>query len=539
MKNIATGISTALEGWMNVSVPVQIEGTELKIHPRYMTALLKTMATASQEYYEGKRAGSPEKSKDLCILLNVLAGRDPRGSGSANLAITDIPYSERAIISRVDRGLDVALKVATASYLGSVGQAILSRHPGVFHQNGHTVGVDYEQPEFAKVGRLSRFDAAARRWHVELRKSRLVQSTLQTTTSVLQQTAFVDTAGSRILQANELLNFALSAISVDAQGREFQVPAYIYFAGADTYSERVVERRIEKIIAEVEARHRAVDITTGPYPTLMDGRAVGTMIHEAFAAHLLSGKYIAEGDSTVFAGRLDQRILPEYLSIIDDPTINGGVASFAFDEEGVATKRAVLVENGILRGYLLDKKSAAMLSVLLGRELVSNGRARSEWATDDSLEAVMGSRVVSPEPRITNMYVESSQMHSEESMYDGLMELMREQNQPYGLYVEGGGGQVDPESGSFSLNPERVWRIDHKGNKELVKEARLVLNPDDISRLLVATGHPYRTSFGVCGAESGHVPTQERAPAFLMASMIAIAGEKDYSTARLKDRLEM
>jgi predicted Zn-dependent protease len=535
-KKTAKGIGEVLERWAQVSVPVSVDGTDVEVSPEYFSVLLKSGSEQEVSHIDEARVNPPETAKDSCMNATAHMGRDKQGSGVAQGGMAGLSDDISLLKSGFDSFMDGMVKQGAVRYIQGVAERILTTKPSLLKPRDVYDTVAYRQPPVNGNSTLKFFESEVLRGVKELKSAKGIRRVASEVQVTREHSLFLDTEGSEIFQNKELISLSYGLYGERLNGKDFKTGSSLYFTRKSNYEQRKLERRVEQMIHDAEARRGAIRINTGAYPVLLDGAATATFFHEALAAHLLSGKYIAEGHSTVFSGRIGDQILPEGITVTDDPTVKEGLGSYAYDEEGVKGQKVILVEDGILKNYLLDKTSAAMLSTMFDEQFYSNGKARSQWAIAVGEDGEQ--RVVSPEPRVTNLLVECEGLLEEGLLYEGLKQVIKDTpNTNYGLFVEGGGGQVYIADGQFTIFPERVWRVDDKGNKEMVEGVKLIGNPDEFFGLVLAAGHPYRSFYGICGSSSGGVPTQHRGPAFLLERVTAITGVEESLTSRLLPRL--
>jgi len=203
------------------------------------------------------------------------------------------------------------------------------------------------------------------------------------------------------------------------------------------------------------------------------------LLHEAIG-HGLEGDFNRKGVSA-FSGRIGQQVASELCTVVDDGTIPGRRGSLNVDDEGTPTGRTVLVENGILRGYLQDRLNAR----LMGVAPTGNGR-RESYAH-------------MPMPRMTNTFMLSGESDPQEiiAAVDS------------GLYaVSFGGGQVDITNGKFVFSASEAYLIEHGKLTRPVKGASLIGNgPDVLTRItMVGNDLALDTGVGTCGKNGQSVP---------------------------------
>jgi TldD protein len=205
----------------------------------------------------------------------------------------------------------------------------------------------------------------------------------------------------------------------------------------------------------------------------------GVLLHEA-VGHGLEGDFNRKGSST-FAGRVGQRVAAKGVTVLDDGTIADRRGSLNVDDEGHATQRNVLIEDGILRGYMQDSLNAR----LMGVKATGNGRRESYAHL--------------PMPRMTNTYM----LGADRSPQEIIGSLKR------GLYASNfGGGQVDITSGKFVFSASQAWWVEDGQLKYPVKGATIIGNGPVALRHVSMIGNDMKldSGVGVCGKEGQSVP---------------------------------
>jgi TldD protein len=205
----------------------------------------------------------------------------------------------------------------------------------------------------------------------------------------------------------------------------------------------------------------------------------GVLLHEAIG-HGLEGDFNRKGASA-FTGRIGQRVAAKGVTVLDDGTIADRRGSLNVDDEGNATQKNVLIEDGILKGYLQDSMNARLMKVAP----TGNGRRESYAAV--------------PMPRMTNTYMLGGDRSAEE-IVAGLKR---------GLYATNfGGGQVDITSGKFVFSASEAFWVENGKIQYPVKGATLIGNGPDALTRVSAIGNDMRLDpgVGVCGKEGQSVP---------------------------------
>jgi TldD protein len=224
---------------------------------------------------------------------------------------------------------------------------------------------------------------------------------------------------------------------------------------------------------------RSVDAPAGTMTVVLGPGWPGILLHEAIG-HGLEGDFNRKGVSA-FAGKLGQKVASDLVTVVDDGTIPGRRGSLNVDDEGTPTGRTVLIERGVLRGYMQDKLNAR----LMGMAATGNGR-RESFAHP-------------PMPRMTNTFM----LAGEEAPEDIIRSVRN------GLYaVAFGGGQVDITSGKFVFSASEAYLIEEGRVTAPVKGATLIGNGPDALTRVSRVGHDLRLDEGIgtCGKDGQSVP---------------------------------
>lgn len=249
---------------------------------------------------------------------------------------------------------------------------------------------------------------------------------------------------------------------------------YQYFLEEDrwqTYTQEAVRQALVNLEAD-PAPAGTMTVVLGPgWP--------GVLLHEAIG-HGLEGDFNRKGTSA-FSGRIGQRVAAEGVTVVDDGTIPNRRGSLNIDDEGEPTQRTVLIEDGVLVGYMQDRLNAR----LMGAQSTGNGRRESYAHL--------------PMPRMTNTYMLAGQDLPED--------IIRSVDR--GLYaVNFGGGQVDITSGKFVFSASEAYLIENGRVTRPVKGATLIGNGPDVLTRVTRIGNDLKLDSGVgtCGKDGQSVP---------------------------------
>jgi TldD protein len=242
-------------------------------------------------------------------------------------------------------------------------------------------------------------------------------------------------------------------------------------------------------VREALVNLHAINAPAGNMPVVLGSGWPGVLLHEA-VGHGLEGDFNRK-KSSVFSGRIGQRVASTQCTVVDDGTIPGRRGSLNIDDEGVPTQCTTLIENGILKGYMQDKLNAR----LMGTESTGNGRRESYAHL--------------PMPRMTNTYMLAGKYTPEEIIA----------SVEKGLYaVNFGGGQVDITSGKFVFTASEAYLIEKGKITRAVKGATLIGNGPDVLTKVSMVGNDLKLDrgIGVCGKRGQSVPVGVGQPTLLV-----------------------
>jgi TldD protein len=277
----------------------------------------------------------------------------------------------------------------------------------------------------------------------------------------------------------------------------------------DTPDDKTILERVHTMIQETEALDRAPLVDPYAGPALLTGRAAAVFFHEVFG-HRAEGfrqKDINEGQT--FTSKIGEKILPDFLSIKDDPTeaqLSGQMllGYYKYDDEGVPGQNVELVDHGVLKTFLMSRSPLVNIPH-------SNGHGRRQLG-------------YVPVARQGNLIVSSTRTVTNAQLRQKLIELVKEQNKPFGLLIDdiAGGftftGRGQPQA--FQVLPLVVYKVFPDGRPDqLVRGVDIVGTPLVSLTKIVATGDTPDIFNGYCGAESGSVPVSAVAPAILISEM--------------------
>ena len=249
--------------------------------------------------------------------------------------------------------------------------------------------------------------------------------------------------------------------------------------GLGYFDDAVLAQYVDEAVSAALTNLEARPAPAGEMTVVLGPGWPGILLHEAIG-HGLEGDFNRKGSST-FSGRIGQRVAAKGVTVLDDGTLADRRGSLNVDDEGHPTQRTVLIEDGILKGYIQDATNAR----LMGVKPTGNGRRESYAHV--------------PLPRMTNTYMLGGTHEPEEIVAS----IKR------GLYATNfGGGQVDITSGKFVFSASQAYWVENGRIQYPVKGATLVGSGPDVLKRVSMIGRDMRLDSGVgtCGKEGQSVP---------------------------------
>lgn len=265
---------------------------------------------------------------------------------------------------------------------------------------------------------------------------------------------------------------------------------------------------VKQSLQELQQLTNAPEAEPLTAPTILKGKAAAVFVHEVLGHRLEGHRQKDDSEGQTFTGKAGQQVISNLLTIVDDPTLtyfNGAPlrGHYVYDDEGVKARPVVLIENGVLKNFLMSSSPIEGFAV-------SNGHGRRE----------AGLRAVA---RMGIMRTTAAKTMPYEQLEQQLIAEIKSQGKPYGFIVEDlGGGFTFTNTSmpqSFKLQAKLVWRVYPDGRKEMVRGLDVVGTPLVSFNKVLAVGDDDTVFDGSCGAESGWVPQSNIAPSLLLQSM--------------------
>lgn len=317
---------------------------------------------------------------------------------------------------------------------------------------------------------------------------------------------FVNTEGTEVVTYSDYYAITITVMTRAEDGM-FLDDSLVYYARKPESLpdfNRLHKETVEMIETLIKVRKAPV-LDPQTVPAILMPEAAAVFFHETIG-HRLEGQRLGrEEEGQTFKGQIGQKILPDFIDIYDDPTVNNfrGVELngwYEFDEEGVKAQKVSLVENGILKGFLMSRKPVEGFNK-------SNGHGRS-----NGFQAPVG--------RMANLFIKSTKSVKHAQLKEMLIEEVKKQGKKFGLIIKKvSGGSTNTtvfDYQAFKGVPKIMYKVDPEtGKEELVRGVEIVGTPLTSIGKTIATSDEIGVFNGYCGAESGSIPVSAIAPAIL------------------------
>ncbi|MBU4310036.1 hypothetical protein KKD34_00465 [bacterium] len=280
----------------------------------------------------------------------------------------------------------------------------------------------------------------------------------------------------------------------------------------DLPGDEIIISKIREMCQELVDMKEAKVIEPYSGPVLLKGDAAGVFFHEVFGHRIEGHRQKSKEEAETFKNKIGERILPEFVSICDNPAIKyyqgKPVAGYyPYDEEGVISEKVTLVKDGVLKTFLMSRMPVKGFNKSNG-----HGRLQIEYSWYRDLV-----------PRQGNLIIEASQTVEESELEKRLIEECRKQNKPNGIIVTttAGGATFTGRFWiqSFVQIPLVIYKLNLDGSKEMLRGARFGGTPLVSLDKIVCFGDKPHIFNGYCGAESGYLPVSAVSPSVIISSL--------------------
>jgi TldD protein len=364
-------------------------------------------------------------------------------------------------------------------------------------------------PERYQIDR-EKWAREAREWSAEFNSHDKILASGVNLVARREVRTFVNTEGSSIQTGSNLFRIEMHAGALAPDGMELEDfdsmeaadPSHLPAGTVVMEHVRALAKKLDDLVAAPPAEPIVC-------PAILSGKASAVFFHEIFG-HRVEGhrqKNVSEGQT--FTKMLGTKVLPDFISVDFDPTKDNFkgtdlIGHYEYDDEGVKARPVQVVQDGVLKTFLLSRSP-------VGDFKESNGHGRRQ----------PGLEIVS---RQSNLIVESSKAVSEKELRAKLIEEIKRQQKPYGLYFEevSSGYTTTGRRGlqAFTVVPLVVYRVFPDGRPdELIRGVDIVGTPLTSFQKILETSDTVEVFNGYCGAESGSVPVSAVSPAILVSEI--------------------
>jgi len=361
---------------------------------------------------------------------------------------------------------------------------------------GGCVTIDRESKNVSpaeKIGYLRTVDDAMKDYD-----PRIVQRIVKMSDKT-QYVTVANTKGKFIRDIRNQQRIGATAVAKDGEKSQSNGSSIGGNFGIDSYREKDLVSFAREICHSCITMLDAPEMIGGVYPVIIHNGFGGVLFHEA-CGHSLEATSVARGLS-VFTGKLGEKIASDIVTAIDDGTIPNEWGSANIDDEGNPTQRNVLIENGVLKGYMIDDRNARIMN------MPSTGSGRRQ------------SYRYSPTSRMTNTYIAAG-----ESTFEEIIAATE-----YGLFAKSmGGGSVNPVTGEFNFAVNEGYMVENGKITHPVRGATLIGNGKDALLGIDMIADNPSFGHGVCGSASGQIPANVGEPTIRIRSMtVGGSGKKE------------
>jgi len=319
----------------------------------------------------------------------------------------------------------------------------------------------------------------------------------------------VNSEGTLVQTSQPGLHLFVIAATKASDGMELPLyESYFGFTEKDLPDDATVLKAVDRMIHNLEALRVAPVVESYTGPAILSGRASGVFFHEIFGHRVEGQRQKNSNDAQTFKKKIGEAVLGKDFSVYFDPTLRRAASAdlagyYLYDNQGVKARRVTVVENGILKTFLMSRTPLDGIPQ-------SNGHGRAQVG-------------LAPVARQSNLVVEVAPAAVQPDLKKLLIAEIKKLNLPYGLYfeeIQGGftfTGRMVPNA--FNVLPLMVYRIFPDGHEELVRGADLIGTPLTSFSKIIAADKNVAVFNGICGAESGGVPVSAVSPAIFVSQI--------------------
>ena len=453
---------------------------------KVLTAALQTGGDFAEIFVEDKTSNSLTMTGG--IVEKAISGRD----FGVGIRILKGYFSIYAYTN--DIGQDNLIKVAC-----SAAQAMIKQEQNILIdlrrsiiENAHEIKI---MP--SSVSKKQRINWMRRAHEAAMAYDPVITQTTIVFSDSVQNVLIANSEGVYAEDIRSRNRLAISAMATTESEKETGFVGPGYFGGLEYMNELNIEDYGREAARSAKTILKAQFAPSGKFPVVINNGFGGVLFHEA-CGHGLEATSVAYKTS-VFSDRLEQMVASPLVTAYDDGTLTNHWGSLNIDDEGMATKRNLLIEKGILKGYLVDKLGGRKMG------MAPTGSSRRE------------SYRYAPTSRMNNTYIAAGQSTPEEII----------SSTEFGIYAKSmGGGSVNTATGDYNFAVREGYVIRQGKIAEAIKGATLIGNGMDTLKKIDMVGNNLKHEIGMCGSASGTVPVTVGQPMLRVADL-TVGGRKE------------
>lgn len=334
--------------------------------------------------------------------------------------------------------------------------------------------------------------------HIDMIARTYDKRIIQVEASLYEYEQFVSIANSQAKYISDvrcLTRLNISVIAKDSVNQEKSIESFILDENYNDIDGANLEMEVKKLAESAIRKLSAKPCPSGEMPVIISNGFGAVIFHEA-CGHAMEATTVADGIS-VLSNKLDEKIASDKVTIIDDGTIPNLFGTTNIDDEGNFTQKNILIEKGILKGYLIDELNTRKMKM----KITGSGRRENYH--------------YAPTSRMNNTYLAIG-----DDKIDDMIKSIK-----FGIYAKSlGGGSVNPITGNFNFAVNEAYLIENGQITDIVKGGSLIGNTLDILNKVEMVSDDLNFKPGLCGSKSGYVPVTIGEPTIKVSSIL-VGGE--------------
>ncbi|WP_243456094.1 TldD/PmbA family protein [Lysinibacillus fusiformis] len=344
------------------------------------------------------------------------------------------------------------------------------------------------------IGKSEKVEWLRRAHYAAKENDSVIEQTHMSYNESIQNVLIANTEGILVEDIRSLNRLALMAVAAEGTDKETGIISPGYFGGLEHIKNLDIESHAREAARSAKTILNASFAPSGKFPVIIDNAFGGVIFHEA-CGHGLEATCVAD-NASVFSGKLGEYVASPLVSAFDDGTILNSWGSINIDDEGMKSQRNMLIKDGVLKGYLIDKLGSRKMG------MAPTGSGRRE------------SYKFSPTSRMTNTFIAAGNSTPEEII----------SNTEYAIYAKYmDGGSVNTATGEYNFNISEGYIVRDGKIAEAIKGATLIGDGMSTLKNIDMVGNNLELGIGMCGSKSGVIPVTVGQP-MIRVSELTVGG---------------